>query len=358
MSTHQAHPPSITLRQLLPFWVVFWLLMLTVSIQEHAGDAGISWWEPLLWEGSSALVASLLFSMLFHHGKKYYRYIDRPLWWFCHYQKWLPLFIVVFVAITYGLRHGVYALVGRTYAHEGGWQLLLTEGTKLVIFSSLWLTVLFAFYSFALIKAQREDLLRTQKELVEAQLAQLKAQLNPHFLFNTLNTISAYVHSDANRADQLISQLADLLRTSLRAGQQDTHSLQQEVSLLQTYAQIMLARFGERVDIHWQLAPESLRCQLPVFLLQPILENAFKHGVEPVTHAVKIKVASELQNQTLIISISNSGKRVQQAAGGGVGLDNCRARLTALYGDQAQLSLMSQDDDVVVRVQIPVTERT
>ncbi len=119
-------------------------------------------------------------------------------------------------------------------------------------------------------------MLALQRHLAETQLSQLRAQLQPHFLFNALNTISAAMQVDVARADALLAQLADLLRASLQAGTRQTTSLREEIELLRRYAQIMQERFAERVTVSWDVAPDAADAEVPAMLLQPLLENAFK----------------------------------------------------------------------------------
>ena len=194
-------------------WGMFWLLMIGIAVQDYARDGGKQWWQPMLWEGSSLLVATFWLVLQRRADRRYAAYLDQPLRWFGHHLKWLPLIVVTFIASVYAIRHGVYALLGETYKHESWSFVLVYESIKLVLFFGLWLGLIFGFDSFAQAQEQRQRLLALQKSLAEAQLAQLKAQLRPHFFFNALNTISALMHVDVPRADRLLARLGDLLRS-------------------------------------------------------------------------------------------------------------------------------------------------
>ena len=204
---------------------------------------------------------------------------------------------------------------------------------------------------------QRQRLLALQKSLAEAQLAQLKAQLRPHFFFNALNTISALMQVDVPRADRLLSRLADLLRATLQWGDKEITSLREEIRMLELYAQIMQERFADRVTLSWKIDRCCARRQCPALLLQPLLENAFKHGVERSRDAVRIEVEGRREGERMHIAIRNTGSD----SGGadrqeGVGLRNCRERLSVLYGDAAQMQLTQLPDAVEASVTLPWQE--
>jgi Histidine kinase len=344
--------PETTL--LLWLWIVFWLLMITVSIQEHLHGAGVSWWEPILWEGSSAVAASC--GMLLVRATREYhaRYLDRPLIWFWHYLRWVPPFAVLFITAVYAVRHGVYELVGRSYEHPRWPFVFAYESIKVLLFAGLWLGIVFGLDSYAQWQAQRRRLLELQRTLAETQLARLKAQLGPHFFFNALNTISALMHVDVARADRLLARLGELLRVSLRSGEHEMTSLKDELDALHLYAEVMLERFADRVTMTWRVDESVLDARVPSLLLQPLLENAFKHGVERHTGPVRIEVAAERQGERLRIRMSNSGSTLAAGRGEGVGLRNCRERLSVLYGQQAALRLAGDSNCVVAAVVMPL----
>ncbi len=168
----------------------------------------------------------------------------------------------------------------RPYRHEPWPDLFVYESVKLVLFGNLWLGIIFGFNSFALWRSQREQLLQIQKSLAETQLLHLQSQLRPHFLFNALNTVSSLMHSDPARADRMLVRLGDLLRASLQVERRELSPMQEELQLLELYAQIMQERFVGRVNLSWDIDARTLRAAVPSLLLQPLLENAFKHGVE------------------------------------------------------------------------------
>jgi len=340
------------MRALYWLWALFWLLMTAVSVQDHISNPYIKWWEPLLWEGSSCVCATAWLVVQQRGARALDRYLSQPLKWFGLHMAWLPVLAFTFITAVYAIRHGVYALVHDTYEHPSWSFVFVYETVKLTLFMALWLAIIFGFKSFALWKQERERLLQMQKHLAESQLAQLKAQLQPHFLFNALNTISSLMQSDVERADRLLARLADLLRASLAVGARQATSLREEWRLLELYASIMQERFAGRVTLRWNATDEALNASIPAMLLQPLLENAYKHGVERSSQPVSIRVDARREGDDLRIVIHNTGSW-HDAPGSGIGLRNCRERLALVYGERANLAVAPDADGVAATVTLP-----
>jgi two-component system LytT family sensor kinase len=342
-------------RVIAALWFLFFLLLLVLEIQDHWATPGVRWWEPIVWISSSALVATGLLWLHLRDRPHALRYLDQPLRWFWRQLRWFPLAGVLFVVIVYALRHGFYALLGYSYRHEPWGFVFLYETLKLWLFLALWLGILFAMEWFAYGQAQRRRLEALQRTLAEAQLQQLRAQLRPHFLFNALNTISSLMQVDVARADRLLHQLAELLRASLRSDREELHRFSDEVANLRLYADIMQQRFEGRVDIEWSIGPATGEVAVPVFLFQPLLENAFKYGVEDAVEPARIAIAARRADGALEVVITNSVAGAP-SPGAGVGLHNCRARLQAHYGARGELTFSAAPDEARVRVVLPSGE--
>lgn len=339
-------------RALFALWMAFWLLMMVVAVEDNRDDHGIRWWEPLLWESSSLFVATGWLLLQRRVNARWSADIGNPWRWFGRHLLWLPVIVITFVPMVYAIRHGVYALAGETYEHRPLLSLYFYEAIKLSLFAGLWLGIIFGLESFASWRHERERLLAMQKHLAEFQLAQLRAQLQPHFLFNALNTISSLMQVDVERADRLLTRLADLLRASLQAGARQTTSLNEEIELLRLYASIMQERFTGRVSLAWNIEDEALQASIPVMLLQPLLENAFRHGVELSTLPVNVAIDARRTGNTLEVTVRNGG-RLGESSGSGIGLRNCRERLAVLYGEDASVTLHADGDSVVARLVLP-----
>jgi two-component system, LytTR family, sensor kinase len=175
---------------------------------------------------------------------------------------------------------------------------------------------------------------RLQTELVRTQLDALKAQLHPHFLFNALNTVVSLVHTDPDAAERTLTRLGDLLRRSLKQAMAEEIPLQEELEFVRSYVEIEQARFEERLQVEWRIAPDTLPACVPPLLLQPLVENAIRHGISPRSAPGRVEIRSERCNGSLRLLVRDDGVGlgVSGAGGGGVGLASTRKRLDQMYG--------------------------
>jgi signal transduction histidine kinase len=183
---------------------------------------------------------------------------------------------------------------------------------------------------------------RLQAQLADTRLAALTSQLNPHFLFNALNSIAELVHRDAEAADAMIVGLSALLRSSLdKAGNQEV-PLDEELRLLGYYLDIEKIRLGERLRIEWSIEPETRLAQVPPLLLQPLVENAVRHGISRRLSPGRITMRTHRERGELVLEVQDDGGGITTGSEGfGIGLSTTRARLEALYGASARLELLA-----------------
>jgi LytS/YehU family sensor histidine kinase len=178
-----------------------------------------------------------------------------------------------------------------------------------------------------------------ETRLVAAQLDTLQHQLHPHFLFNTLHAISALVHRDPAKADDMIERLSDLLRLTLdKVGVQEV-PLREELEYLQAYLDIEQVHFGDRLQIEYRIDPETYDALVPNLILQPLAENAIRHGLAPKSGQGQLIVESSRAGSRLTLEVRDSGRGLNGAGRAGVGLSNTRARLEKLYRDAGHLDL-------------------
>ena len=184
-----------------------------------------------------------------------------------------------------------------------------------------------------------------EASLANARLEALRTQLQPHFLFNTLNTISGLVHAEPDRADAVITALGDLLRLTLETSEARELPLREEMRLVEAYVAIMQARFEERVKSVMDIAPEAREALVPAFILQPLVENAVHHGLEPLPEGGTVKIVARREGDRLRIEVSDDGAGLHEGepASEGIGLANTRARLRALHGERASMELRAGD---------------
>lgn len=199
---------------------------------------------------------------------------------------------------------------------------------------------------------------RLEARLSEARLEALQGQLQPHFLFNTLNTISSVMYGDPETADRLLSRLSDLLRSTLQAPERPEVSVEEELDLLARYGEIMEARFGDRLSLSVALDFGARGARVPFFLLQPLVENAIHHGVASRAGPGTVEVRVERRGARLHVRVDDDGPGIAgdpaSAVGTGIGLGNTRERLRHLYGEGATLTLENRPSGGLrVTVELP-----
>jgi signal transduction histidine kinase len=183
---------------------------------------------------------------------------------------------------------------------------------------------------------------RLETQLAQTRLELLGRQLQPHFLFNALNAASELMHEDPERADLMLTQIADLLRTTLAEGVPQEVALEREMNLLRLYLTIQQTRFLDRLRVKWAVESETLTALVPPFILQPLAENAIRHGIAPrsVPGTVTVRAARKAHQLELQVSDDGGGLRPEGATPReGLGLSNTRARLREMYGDRQELVL-------------------
>jgi two-component sensor histidine kinase len=198
-------------------------------------------------------------------------------------------------------------------------------------------------------------------QLAEARLGALRAQLNPHFLFNTLNAVSSLVESDPRGVRRMISRLGDLLRHTLEESNEAEITLDRELELLRRYLDIMEVRFQGALDVRIQRDPSIAAALVPNMVLQPLVENAFKHGLSEMTAGARLEVSAQRIGDELILEVRDNGRGVvPSTTDSGIGLRNTVDRLQALYADAQSFTLRNRDDGTlgaVARVALPYHTR-
>ena len=179
-----------------------------------------------------------------------------------------------------------------------------------------------------------------EKRLAEARLHALQMQINPHFLFNTLNGIATLMHQDVEAADRALVRLSELLRLAVDSAESQEVPLHRELEFLSRYLELEQTRFGDRLRVSMEIAPETLDALVPNLVLQPLVENAIRHGIQPHARPGEILVQARREGEWLRLGVEDSGggQGSPLPAREGVGLSNTRARLRLLYGEAQRLS--------------------
>ena len=224
-----------------------------------------------------------------------------------------------------------------------------------------WIVVL-GYLGWHYYKAYRERELQAAAlatELVQARLQALRMQINPHFLFNTLNTISALIHENPDLADRMVVRLSGLLRRTLDRGDVQEVPLREELEFLRSYLEIEQMRFPDRLAVTFDIEPKTQDLLVPHLILQPLVENALRHGILPREEAGRVEISARVvDGQHLELKVRDNGNGLPAANGSpgreGIGLKNVRSRLTQLYGGAQEFTLVNASGGgVEARIHIP-----
>lgn len=213
-----------------------------------------------------------------------------------------------------------------------------------------------SFVYFRRSQQRERRALELESQLDRARLQALRMQLQPHFLFNTLNAISTLVQTNPEAAQEMIGSLGQMLRLSLDSGSEVEVPLEQELRFLDSYLEIAQMRFGGRLHVKRHVPPATLNALVPTFVLQPLVENALKHGIEPGSTTGTIEIRAELAGDQLILSVSDTGVGLAEAAEAskGIGLTNTRARLQSLYPGIHRFSIHNRvEGGCIAELEIP-----
>jgi two-component system LytT family sensor kinase len=223
------------------------------------------------------------------------------------------------------------------------WPDLASNSVQFSVVLFLWCSLYFSIKQWQQSTQERELLLRAENEAREARLSALRYQLNPHFLFNSLNAVSTLVlDGNAPAATRMLAQIGELLRTSLDSEVIPEVTLSQEIEFTRRYLAIEQTRLGERLQVDLAIPSDTLDALVPSMLLQPLVENAVRHGVVPMVQGGRIMITSAIRADRLQMVIGNSGIRRDEQRnknGNGIGLRNTAERLKTLYGDDHRFTL-------------------
>ncbi|MBL9138467.1 MAG: histidine kinase [Verrucomicrobiales bacterium] len=284
--------------------------------------------------------------------------------------RWIALHLVSCVVYTlaFAVSHAAL-LTGQTSVRGKVFEFGPLLG-KILIFYTVtnlgfyWLVVLghHGWRYYQQFRERERRAIELEGQLATAQLEVLRMQLNPHFLFNTLNTVAALVHEQPHTAERMVTRLSELLRAGLDSPHAQEATLREELRLLERFLDIEQVRFSDRLRIEIEAPEELLDLQVPTLIFQPLVENAIRHGIEPLEAHGHIRVSARRENERLILSVEDNGPGPSKAPGsctrrGGIGLSNTRSRLRHLYGDDQSLELIARKGGgTEARVSVPVRQ--
>jgi LytS/YehU family sensor histidine kinase len=240
------------------------------------------------------------------------------------------------------------------------WSMVAAQAFEATIVLIAWSALYFGIKHYGIFEEQRSRLVASEAMAREAQLQALRYQLQPHFLFNTLNAISSLVVSkQPERATEMIAKLAGLLRTTLSFPEAHLVTLREELAVAEEYLSIEKVRFGPRLVVALSVTSEAYEAQVPRFLLQPIVENSIRHGIARCPNGGEVSITASVVEGHLRINIENDrteGLMQSGDEGNGLGLANTRTRLEKLYGEQGSVKVgTAQNNRFLVLIQFPLT---
>src|SRR2546422_5445407 len=345
--------PLLT-RNRLGLYLLGWIPLAAILVLLMASGGSLSWLE------SSVIVIPLCVVYAFICLSAWYTAKSAPI----QRESALRLIAVHSVAaalVSYfwmGLGWVLVASLSKTSAFQGLDRRFAPHAG--ILFGAGYLLYLLSVasqYVILSLEASREAEARVMEMNIlarQAELKALKAQINPHFLFNSLNSISALTSIDPARARDMCVLLGDFLRLTLGLGEKATVRLSEELELVQKYMAIEIVRFGDRLKMHENIQEESKACLLPPLLLQPLVENAVKHGIASLPEGGDVRLAVRRQNGRLAILVENSwDSEAPPRRSGGMGLKNVQRRLEARYGKDASLRVNSEGELFQVSLSLP-----
>ncbi|MBC7899635.1 MAG: histidine kinase [Saprospiraceae bacterium] len=345
-------------------WTLFGFFFASqFALQNQFSRNPVAFWQILLWQMVSGYVWFALSPLIIFLAQKFPFETGR-------WRISLPFHIVASVIVAL-FQQAIDAFVLTRLGYPPGRQFTnFLEAYQFFVYVNLHLSLLIYWgvvgikSSFNYYQKYRERELQTSQ--LEARLAQsrlqvLKMQLHPHFLFNTLNAISELIYKDAESAERMITDLSDLLRMSFENLEVQEVSLKQELEFLEKYVEIEQMRFHDRLKVEMQVSPDTLDASVPNMILQPLVENAIKHGIGPRSEGGRIDISAVRNNGDLHLTVSDDGIGVPfgdlENLPEGVGLSNTKRRLRHLYGDKHTFDLSAcGDKGMKVNLTIPFKE--
>ncbi len=233
--------------------------------------------------------------------------------------------------------------------------LVLSGAFSFFILFFIWSLIYFVYHYVAKSRKQQMDTLQLESLVKELELKTIKAHINPHFIFNSLNSIRALVDENPERARKGITELSNILRSSMQADKAEAVAFQKELFIVKDYLALENMRFEDRLKIEYQVDENTLAVPVPPMMLQTLVENAIKHGISKQIHGGVVRVISTIKNNFHELSVQNTGYLNGHGSGEGFGLSSTTNRLNLLYGNKAKFEIKQASASLVeARVSIPV----
>ena len=304
-------------------WGLYATFIFLISSRPKEGVAAAS---TLLWCGSGLLGTHLLRTYVNRH----------PEYSMAQLAVRFAAAIVLIPGLMVSAQATAYGVMSKQELHSAG---VIAHFFQALLIISLWCALYFSAHEFRKRRAAEMEALRLALVAQVAQFHTLRSQLNPHFLFNCLNSLRELIDEDSDRAKQAVTRLSELLRYTLRADSVETVPLKEELAAVEDYLALEKVRFEERLRLRYDIAPEALSVKVPPMLLQTLAENGLKHGVAKLPAGGELSIVAFIADGSLQIEVTNTGTLAETNGSTAIGLENARERLKLVYGDQALLTL-------------------
>jgi sensor histidine kinase YesM len=298
-----------------------------------------------------------LYGFIFSH--LYRIYLKKNIWTILPLKKIIPRILIASFVVALIIYIPVYIsghLLGVEKEDKHLVAAIIASTLNITSVMLVWSLIYFAIHYFENLKKAEIETLIFEAAVKDFELKTLKAQLNPHFMFNAMNSIRALIEEDPQNAKDAITKLSNLMRYTLKIERTETVSLAEELKTIQDYLDLEKIRFEERLNYKIQSTPDADRVEIPPMMVQTLVENGIKHGISKITAGGEVDVDAKVIGSNLIIEIRNTGKFDEEALKNsrGFGVSNTKHRLSLLYGENASLTLSNEHNNTVLtKLKIP-----
>lgn len=277
--------------------------------------------------------------------------INRQNWFQYSFEKQVLLFFCLILGTGVLMSLGSTAVANflRQPDHPKAFsgQVVIRSLISNCLITAIWWLIYFIWHYIDRSRNTQVDKLKLESTVKELELKTIKSQLNPHFIFNALNSIRALVDENPQRARTAITELSNILRSSMQVEKVETVSMENELNIVKDYLALENIRFEERLKVQYDIDPDTLELPVPPLMLQTLVENAIKHGISRMVNGGVVRISSHLRQMQHEITIENTGQILEQSNGQGFGLQSTRQRLSLLFGSRASFDIYNKNEQTV-----------
>lgn len=304
------------------------------------------------WQTYASYGNTILFGFLFSH---LYRVVIKKYNWKSLDLGKLSINIIL-ASILVGLlislvvmpvNHHYFQVKGDFDQDLGLFVVIVSVALQLTFVMLGWSLIYFVFHFFVNFKKSEVEKWRLEAAVKDAELIALKSQINPHFIFNSLNNIRALVIEDAAKARDMITHLSDLLRYSVQFNAKAKVCIEEELEIVENYLNLESIQYEDRLSYTLEIQQATLEYKIPPMAIQLLVENAIKHGISELPKGGEIRIITRLTNDQLVVEVKNTGRIQSKNKGTGIGLNNIAERLKLVFGVNTEFSLNNTEDNMV-----------